>query len=711
MSLPAPLPASAIVLGMHRSGTSVLGNVLAELGYSVGRSAMPGTEDNARGYFENRELMRLHDEMLFAAGSTWSDPHFIPEGWWNERRLQKWGRTLRSTLAREYAGVARRLIKDPRMCRLLPCWQRVLEEEEKEGCQIRFFLPLRHPGEVAASLSKRDGFSQEYGVMLWLAHVLPAEEGTRKARRLILFQDKLLKGEENSRIAAFLGVGRPEVDEAVHRAVDVGLRHHRTTTKEVLPGHPFGKLASRAWQAILDLGSGKSDGTELEEITAEFQSFLCLVPRDLRGAATTGPSLISSPRARLYLDRGNGFGEDDSVTREVAMEGKQFSVTFAHLPPAIQALRLDPLPGHACRVKILRAESSAGPVSFLAGNAQDQCEGFDRFFHLNPSYAAARTPFLAETKPLPEEARRVPFAQAWLAWKRTRAKSGCSQRRQPSWKKGGWPRPRQVSSARRKGKFPKAGTFPQQKIPWLGMRARVEPENKAPASLSPPAPHWLRVEGEMAVLTNEETQEKLHQERVMIHDQQAALHAQQEKLHLQQRELEAASHVLAAYGLTSAGLPGEREIASISQLFADFGDGFNEEQKLSTHFHTDRQLFVIDFVIPEGWRGRARAWRWDPAEGLEVMCAGVRVRGDSGEEYELTAENAAGAKGDWVIFLTPDPVVSVHGPGLNQARHLRFSGHMRVTDTTVLNAMHSEEMSYAREWINDLKKQLQSEQD
>ncbi|MEI9983900.1 MAG: hypothetical protein WDN69_12225 [Aliidongia sp.] len=59
------------VLGMHRSGTSALTRVLGLCGADLpGRLIEADPATNERGFWEPRELVALHDEVLGAAGSS-----------------------------------------------------------------------------------------------------------------------------------------------------------------------------------------------------------------------------------------------------------------------------------------------------------------------------------------------------------------------------------------------------------------------------------------------------------------------------------------------------------------------------------------------------------------------------------------------------------------------------------------------------------------
>src|SRR5947209_20087599 len=67
-----------LVLGMHRSGTSAVTQVLALAGAKLPQNVMAGDEHNARGYFEPWRIALLNDERLRAAGAAWDDVFVYP---------------------------------------------------------------------------------------------------------------------------------------------------------------------------------------------------------------------------------------------------------------------------------------------------------------------------------------------------------------------------------------------------------------------------------------------------------------------------------------------------------------------------------------------------------------------------------------------------------------------------------------------------------
>lgn len=63
------------VIGMHRSGTSMLAGMLYHLGVNMGKDlVMDNHVHNPLGYFEDRDFLRLNERILTAAGGGWAGP-------------------------------------------------------------------------------------------------------------------------------------------------------------------------------------------------------------------------------------------------------------------------------------------------------------------------------------------------------------------------------------------------------------------------------------------------------------------------------------------------------------------------------------------------------------------------------------------------------------------------------------------------------------
>jgi hypothetical protein len=165
-----------LVLGMHRSGTSLCSHLLSALGVDMADNiAAPGsasvTPDNPRGHWERWEIVEFHDRILALFNRGYFG-HFhdfaLPVAWWADPRVAQIRREIVAFLEKRmgegYFG-----FKDPRTVRLMPMWHQIFNELKLAP---RLVLCLRNPAEIGRSLNARDGLDPEIGEYRWLVHMI-----------------------------------------------------------------------------------------------------------------------------------------------------------------------------------------------------------------------------------------------------------------------------------------------------------------------------------------------------------------------------------------------------------------------------------------------------------------------------------------------------------------------------------------------------------
>lgn len=219
-----------VVLGMHRSGTSALSGCLSQLGVNLGSDLLPAIRgENDRGFWEQRAIVAAHEMLLSELGSSWDDVRALPPNWWERPAAVKAHVSLFETLLRDVIRSGYWGVKDPRMCRLLPLWQKLFARSGVEPC---FVIVLRHPWEVFASLDKRNGFSRQKTGLMYLHHMVSAEKETRNRPRAFVQYDELLQDPAATllRISETLGLGLESMIDAsrnqLSHFVSTELRHH-----------------------------------------------------------------------------------------------------------------------------------------------------------------------------------------------------------------------------------------------------------------------------------------------------------------------------------------------------------------------------------------------------------------------------------------------------------------------------------------------------
>ncbi len=227
-----------LVAGMHRSGTSVLARVLNISGCDLPATLLEANPTNEAGHWESRKIVFLNNEILASAGSSWRDWNPLNPQWYASPVAGRFRRRAQEALVSEFGDSAFFVLKDPRICRLLPFW---IEAVRAYGAEPMIVSPIRNPLDVAASLEKRDGIVPSIGHLLWLRHVLDAEKDTRGMKRAWLLYNAFLS-EPYAMVDAIgdaLGVSWPrstsvdaqiELDEFVCPSI----RHHWSSDAQLL---------------------------------------------------------------------------------------------------------------------------------------------------------------------------------------------------------------------------------------------------------------------------------------------------------------------------------------------------------------------------------------------------------------------------------------------------------------------------------------------
>jgi hypothetical protein len=195
-----------VVLGMHRSGTSVVARAMGALGGEFGERLLPPVAGvNDKGFFEDIDVNAINAEIMKAAGLDWYsmapvdlesvDPSLLD-------RLQ----TKAVALLREKCdGVGAFVLKDPRLTRLLPFWKPVFS---CLGMRVEYVVAVRNPISVVKSLLKSHHIPEEKSYILWLAHIIPALEDTRDLHRIFIEYDRLMEApaREIVRVSEYVGL-------------------------------------------------------------------------------------------------------------------------------------------------------------------------------------------------------------------------------------------------------------------------------------------------------------------------------------------------------------------------------------------------------------------------------------------------------------------------------------------------------------------------
>lgn len=273
-----------VVAGMHRAGTSVIARGLQVLRLDLGDALMSAdVRQNARGFFEDVDVVKLDDALLDGAGADWKSAALLDAVDWSDATHAASHAAARRMLERKIAPTGRFAFKDPRIARLLPFWQRVFADLTVDDAYV---IAVRHPQAVIDSLTARDGLDPRRSALLWLTHFLCAMHYTNGRTRVVVDYDRLLEApvRELARMARALRV--PEIAEERDLAAYASeflsreLRHAAYAAED-LSSAAFTAEIVAAHDLAQRLARGESDPeaeATIAAIDAQFEALRALSP-------------------------------------------------------------------------------------------------------------------------------------------------------------------------------------------------------------------------------------------------------------------------------------------------------------------------------------------------------------------------------------------------------------------------------------------------
>ena len=305
-----------LVLGMHRSGTSVLTRLLALCGGDLPKTVMKPNYANPTGFWEPSAIVDIHNEMLAAAGSSWDDTAEFPLKWLDSAAAEKFPSRLRGGFAEAFGNSPLAVLKDPRICQFVPLWTSLLETM---GIDPLVVIPIRNPLEVAASLRVRaeqdaanvlgtyGGMPDAKALLLWLRSFLDTERHTRGFPRSFVSYEMLLSDWRAvmTKVGDDLGITWPvpprDIAPEAEDFLSADMRHHFTSAEEFEKRADIAPWFKQAFRWAENAASGRvGDEGELDRL----HEVLRLSDRVFQPIlAANKASLIEKTRAIALLEQ------------------------------------------------------------------------------------------------------------------------------------------------------------------------------------------------------------------------------------------------------------------------------------------------------------------------------------------------------------------------------------------------------------------------
>jgi hypothetical protein len=272
---------AVLILGMHRSGTSAFARGMQALGVYLGTNFLETRPDNPTGYWEDKQICQLNENVLEVLGLKWTDGSLI-EADWDSPAMERLQFSAAEYLRANFMAYPLWGFKDPRTIRLLPFWQAVMRSLGADEC---YLLAIRNPLSVAASLFKRQGMDAPTAHRLWLAYVVPYLDRLAARRFVVSDYDLMLERPEVEfkRISSQLGISLDQVTTAGMRHfaenfLDPNLRHNSFGEMDFDPAQTPLSRAAYLWLRQLATGQLTNDSFRFwsawEHIQRSVEGFL-----------------------------------------------------------------------------------------------------------------------------------------------------------------------------------------------------------------------------------------------------------------------------------------------------------------------------------------------------------------------------------------------------------------------------------------------------
>ena len=218
------------IIGMHRSGTSMVARLLHQCGLYLGPEdqLLGPSSGNEDGHFEHTGFLTIDYALMRHFNASWSFPPELEPGWEQDAILEQ-RRIEAKALVDTFSGKSPWGWKEPRATIFLPFWKSIIPN-------LRFVICVRSPLEVAKSLAARNKIPIEQGVFLWNRYLRAAIQDTEGCPRIFTHYENFFTDAvaEANRLASFCGLQAPRDASMLGGGIRSELRHHRSEISELL---------------------------------------------------------------------------------------------------------------------------------------------------------------------------------------------------------------------------------------------------------------------------------------------------------------------------------------------------------------------------------------------------------------------------------------------------------------------------------------------
>lgn len=293
-----------VVLGMHRSGTSLAARLTQLFGARLGDRLLPPQPDNPEGFYEDVDVVALNTAILRAAkGADWHSLDWLDEQFVNGSgvpTIDDLGAQVKALTQSRLTELGFWAFKDPRTLRTLRIWLRAFASL---GVDVKFLVVFRRPEAVCSSLARRDGMMPEQAALLWLLHYLEPWPVLEPQRLAFVDYDDLLAAPDASMERAGRQLGL-KLDDGAHTELEGAVRrdlnhaHAPNGAQWGIHGESLRHLAEQVYDDLRRLQGDPNDAAAMMSLSAGADRLRQSAP-----ILSAMHGMLSSLQARWVLDQ------------------------------------------------------------------------------------------------------------------------------------------------------------------------------------------------------------------------------------------------------------------------------------------------------------------------------------------------------------------------------------------------------------------------
>ncbi|MFZ4462630.1 MAG: sulfotransferase family protein, partial [Bacteroidales bacterium] len=323
------IPKIILVLGMHRSGTSLVAQIIAKWGAFMGDDLMRADKFNPDGYWEFNPLFRFHEKLLEKTNNQW----FAPSEDINVKELvNEFGDEARELVKLMDKGGKIWCWKDPRISLFMDFWNEILT-----GREIIYIVVNRPPNDIASSLLVRDKMPIILSLSLWEYTTIKIfQKLSNESNYRLIDYEKIILHPEISCKDIFNYLNKSSQLNKSQNIYNKMVQSIKKPLNHAKPGRITLNQSQRNLQQIIEKGEIPADYR-----VSEYELLFLKEIFSLYGKLGINNQIFQFAQL-FYINKNNAYDENFSLINEVRGFPQTIHFKFDN-PQLVNNLRFDPL--------------------------------------------------------------------------------------------------------------------------------------------------------------------------------------------------------------------------------------------------------------------------------------------------------------------------------------------------------------------------------